>query len=85
MHSIRFAVGVALMLLGYTALYVGQSNMASGGHGATFLEAMGFTAGPAEKFITTAENSVPNLSGNTPQTQPPPSPGVIQGQFYFGP
>lgn len=94
MSSVRFAIGVAIMLLGYAALYSGQSMMKSGGHGVPFLQALGIngvqTFGTTETLIRNGKpvdpgSDVPNLSGNTPQTAPPPQPGIIQGQFYFGP
>lgn len=91
MSSVRFAIGVAVMLLGYTALYSGQSNLLSGGHGTGFLAALGFSNpishgdGAVGQWATTVANDIPNLTGNTPQKGGSAPVGNYGPQIWIGP
>jgi len=56
-----FPLGVALLNLGYAAVYTGIANILNGGNGPTFAEALGFN-----RKIAPPGAEKPNLTGQVP-------------------
>lgn len=73
-----FGLGVFALILGYSMVYTGVSNLLNGGNGPKLFEAMGIT----NTLSSPASNRVGQGGGNqvgpVPST-PLPSPGIIGG------
>lgn len=62
-------LGIAFLIIGYSLVYTGVSNLKNGGQGPGLFESMGFSGtldSPANKKGSTAQGSGLQ-SGNTPQ------------------
>lgn len=77
----RVALGMVLLLMGYTLFYVGQANLRNGGKGPTFFSAIagddgGANVGAGAGAIGGSAINA-NQTGNVPQTTPPTPPVIL--------